>query len=224
MCGRAYETYTDEELAFRYLGRNPLNLPKRAPNYNFAPTQLSPVVRVVDGERRVELMHWQLIPAWEPEFKTRLSTINARSESVFESRLYKDLVLRQRCIVPLSGFFEWKREPDGKHPYAIRLKDEPIMSVAGIWNAWHKGSSSERLSFSILTTEANSFMSSIHDRMPLILSRENEEGWLDPELREPRAIRELLRPCPEDWLEACEISTRVNAPRNNDPEILKAVR
>src|SRR4051794_20010276 len=110
MCGRVYQTYTDEELSFRYLGRPilvPLGL---SPIYNLCPTQISPIVRWVDGDRQFEQMRWQLVPATEPAFTTKLSTINARSETVFKSRLYRDLIGSQRCIVPLSGFFEWKQD------------------------------------------------------------------------------------------------------------------
>ena|SRR5437667_6481613 len=114
MCGRAYETYTDEELYFRYLGKPPLTLLHLSPIYNLCPGLNSPVLRWVNGERQFDRMHWQLIPDWEPAFKTKLSTINAKSETLFSSRLYRDLILRRRCIVPLSGFFEWKKERQGK--------------------------------------------------------------------------------------------------------------
>ena len=163
MCGRAYETYTDEELYFRYLSKRPITLlPQLSPIYNLCPTQNSPVLRLVAGERQFDQMHWQLIPGYEPKFKTKLSTINARSETVFTSKLYRDLVIRQRCILPISGFFEWKTDGERKRPFSIHLCDELIMSVAGIWETWKPGTSHERSSFSILTTAANQFMSKIH--------------------------------------------------------------
>src|SRR4026207_1889517 len=108
MCGRAYETYTDEELNFRYLSQLPLTPLPLSPIYTLCPTQTSPVLRLVAGERQFDQMRWQLVPATEPAFTTRLSTINARSETVFSSPLYRNLVVRQRCIVPLTGFYEWK--------------------------------------------------------------------------------------------------------------------
>src|SRR3989442_14306412 len=103
MCGRAYETYTDEELYFRYLSKRPVTPLALLPMYNLCPTQNSPVLRLVAQERQFDQMRWQLVPATEPAFTTKLSTINAKSETVFQSRLYRDLVVRQRCIVPLSG-------------------------------------------------------------------------------------------------------------------------
>lgn len=223
MCGRAYETYTDDELAMRYLNRKPLRLPAFRPSFNLAPTQESPVVRVVEGKRQIDLFHWQFIPPWEKEFKTRLSTINARSESVFTSNLYKGSILKRRCIVPLSGFFEWKRDGERKRPYAIHLKTESIMSVAGIWTTWRHGDDSERHSFAILTTSANSLMKQIHDRMPVILDRADEDSWLDPENQAPERIKNLLKPCPSDHLETYEVSTLVNSPRNNRPEVLNPI-
>ena len=120
MCGRAYETYTDEELYFRYLTKRS-HLPPLSPNYNLCPTQDSPVLRVVSGERQFDAMHWQLIPSTSKDFATKLSTINARSETVFESRLYRSLIVRQRCIIPIGGFYEWKKGsllPRTSHPFA----------------------------------------------------------------------------------------------------------
>jgi len=221
MCGRAYETYTDEELSFRYLQRRAPIPFEILPKYNLCPTQTSPALRLVDRERRFDPMHWQLIPDYEPVFKTKLSTINAKSETVFKSSLYRDLVVFQRCIVPLSGFFEWKREGRQIRPFKIHLSDEPIMSVAGIWTAWRPGTAHERLSFSILTVSANEFMSNIHTRMPVILDRSDEDVWLDPEIHDERLLQNILKPCPSSWLTAVEVSSLVNSAANDRPEVLE---
>ena len=204
MCGRAYETFTAEELYFQYLNRKPLKLSPFRPNHNMRPTQNSPVLRTVDGAREFDEMRWQLVPRWEKEFKTKLTTINAKSETVFESRLYKSLIVRQRCIVPLSGFYEWKKDGTKKRPYEIHLKDGNIMSVAAIWDTWRSGTGEERRSFSILTTSANDFMREIHERMPVILGAAQLDDWLDPEIHEQDALLKLMQPCPADWLEATE--------------------
>jgi putative SOS response-associated peptidase YedK len=222
MCGRAYETYTDEELYFRYSSKR-TTLPPRSPVYNLCPTMNSPVLRVVSGLRKFDEMRWQLVPSTEPAFTTKLSTINARSEGVFQSRLYRDLVIRQRCILPLSGFFEWKKDGQRKRPFKIHLQDDPIMSVAGIWDTWRPGTPDEQSSFSIMTTAANEFMSGIHDRMPVILGRSDEGAWLDPEVHEKDALQMLLKPCPSEWLAAVEVSTLVNSTRNNTAEVLERV-
>ncbi len=223
MCGRAYETYTDEELYFRYLSKRPVTPLALLPMYNLCPTQNSPVLRLVAEERQFDQMRWQLVPATEPAFKTRLSTINAKSETVFQSRLYRDLVVRQRCIVALSGFYEWKKDGQRKRPFKIHLRDEPIMSVAGIWDTWHHGLLDERQSFSIITTAANAFMREIHDRMPLILGRSEEDAWLDPEIHHQETLQKLFKPCPSSWLTAVEISPLVNSPKNNTPAVLQPI-
>src|SRR5215813_6942899 len=221
MCGRAYKTYTEEELYFQYLNKRPLNLIDLTPVYNLCPTQNTLVLRFVDGERQFEEMRWQLVPNFEPTFTTKLSTINAKSETVFESRLFGDLVMHQRCVVPLSGFFEWKTDGQRKRPFKIHLQSETIMSVAGIWDTWRPGMPFERCSFSILTTTANRFMREIHDRMPVILDSSVLEDWLNPEIHERELLQELLQPCPDKWLSATEVSSLVNSPRNNSPEVLQ---
>jgi putative SOS response-associated peptidase YedK len=221
MCGRAYKTYTEEELYFQYLSKRPLNLSDFTPIYNLCPTQNTLVLRLVDGERQFEEMRWQLVPNFEPAFTTKFSTINAKSETVFESRLFGDVVVRQRCIVPLSGFFEWKTDGQRKRPFKIHLQNNAIMSLAGIWETWRPGTPRERRSFSILTTSANRFMRAIHDRMPVILDNSSEEDWLDPEIHERKALKEILQPCPNEWLTAVEVSPLVNSAKNNGPELLQ---
>jgi putative SOS response-associated peptidase YedK len=217
MCGRVYEVYVGEELSARYDADAPFDF---SPTYNLCPTENSPVLRIVEGKRCIEQMRWQLVPRTELQFSTKLSTINARSESVFESRLYRDLVIRQRCIVPISGFYEWKRQGGTKRPFRISLREESIMSVAGIWNAWHPGATDERHSFSILTTSANECMSAIHGRMPVILHRTDEDAWLDPEFHDREFLRAILKPCPSAWLDAAEVSPLVNSPKNNSADLL----
>jgi len=166
-------------------------------------------------------MRWGLVPEWSPEFSTKLSTINAKSGTVFESKLYKKAIVQKRCLVPVSGFFEWKRDSTNKRPFKIYLKDAPIMSLAGIWTVWRAGSLEEQRSFSILTTAANDFMLKIHDRMPVILDAKDWEQWLDPEVHEPADIATLLKPYPTELLDCCEVSTLVNSPRNNRAEVLE---
>jgi putative SOS response-associated peptidase YedK len=168
-----------------------------------------------------EEMRWQLVPNFEPEFTTKFSTINAKSETVFESRLFADLVLRQRCVVPLSGFFEWKNAGQRKRPFKIHLQNNAIMSLAGIWEIWRPGTPHERRSFSILTTSANRFMRAIHDRMPVILDKSAEAEWLDLEIYDRKALEEILQPCPNEWLTAVEVSSLVNSAKNNGPELLQ---
>jgi putative SOS response-associated peptidase YedK len=226
MCGRAYQTYTEDELHARYINerskRNPLGL---RPNYNLAPTQLSPVVLVKEGERQLSLFRWGLIPTWAKDIKSasQYSLINARGEEIREKRSYKTPFQKRRCIVPLSGFIEWQRiSPKEKAPFAIHLKSGQIMSVAGVWEHWESKATGEEVdSFSIITTAGNKFMSKIHDRMPVILPPEKESEWLDPQNTDTESLMKLLKPCPEDWLTAYPISKAINSPRNNSKEVLE---
>jgi putative SOS response-associated peptidase YedK len=225
MCGRAYQTYTQEELALRYLNERPLQLPEFQPNYNFAPTQLCPVVFHESGKgRQLQLLNWGLIPHWSKDKKSAYKMINARSETVAEKPSFRTAIRHRRCIVPLSGFYEWKREGDIKRPFAISLKTKEIMSVAGIWETWQSPLEERLQTFSILTTEANSFMQHIHDRMPVILDPQTEEEWLDPKLSDPLLLKKFFDPSPSSWLEAYEVNLQVNNPRNNSKDLLKPVK
>ena len=138
MCGRAYETYTDEELTIQYLNRHPPELDWVRPNFNMAPTQHSPVVVVRNGHPVVERFRWGLVPSWAKSIKAaaKYSLINSRGEEITEKRSYAKAFQRRRCVVPLSGFYEWKREGKSKRPFAIHLRDDLIMSVAGVWERW----------------------------------------------------------------------------------------
>ena len=156
-------------------------------------------------------MKWGLIPEWSPAFSTKLSTFNAKSETVFESKLYRRVILQRRCIVPISGFIEWKKDGATKRPFRIYEKVRPMIALAGIWTSWHSGSPQEGRSFSIMTTAANDFMSQIHDRMPVILDPKDFDAWLDPEVHEPEEIAKLLQPCRPELLDCCEVSTLVTS-------------
>lgn len=229
MCGRAYETYTEEELYFRYLNergkRNPLGL---RPNYNLSPTQKSPIVFVSQGIKSIDLFRWGLIPFWAKDIQSasKYSLINARGEEIQEKRSYKAAFKSRRCILPLSGFIEWKRQDEKrKTPFAIHLKGEPIMSVAAIWERWEDSKTGDHVnSFSIVTTSANAFMKKIHDRMPVILDRDQEDQWIDPKNENIDSLQKMLKPCPAQMLAAYEISTAINSPKNNNADVIRPLK
>jgi putative SOS response-associated peptidase YedK len=223
MCGRAYSTYTDEELELRYLSSRPIHL-RLAPTYNLAPTQMSPVVRMRDGERRIEMSKWGLV-AFKPrsDEKSTLAPINARSETIDEKPMFKSSFLKRRCVVPVSGFYEWKKTGTDKQPYAIHGTKEPILSFAGIYNEIELEGGEILDTFTILTTTPNSDVEAIHDRMPVILSREDEEIWLNSNSK-ISDLKRLFEPAPRGTLSNYPVSTAVNSPRNNGPELLKEVK
>lgn len=221
MCGRKYSTYSEEELHLRYLNHRQIEL-GLMPNFNFCPTQSGPVVRMVDGELRIDIFRWGLVPSWAKDEKAGgYSLINAKAEEITEKRTYKEPFQKRRCVVPISGFIEWRSEPSGKRPFSIFLKTQPIMSLAGIWEFWERDGKSVH-SYSVITTAANSFMADIHTRMPVILSREDESRWLDPQA-EVRELQNLLKSSRSENMRAIEISRLVNSPKNNSPEVLLPV-
>lgn len=226
MCGRAYETFTEDELEMRYLNTQKVKIPKFIPNYNICPTHLAPIVFETSIGRQINLFRWGLVPLWAKDVKSadKYSMINAKAEEIAQKKSYAKPFQRQRCIVPLSGFYEWLRPEQGaKKPYAIYLKDKSIMSVAGVWEHWQGQNDEEVLSFSVITTEANSFMANIHNRMPVILEKKDEQLWLDPSFHDVEKLQKLLKPCDSELLAAHEVSTQVNSPRNNGAELLNPV-
>ena len=224
MCGRAFETYTDAELACLDEHGEPPDLDWLAPNYNIAPTESSPVVLVRDAARAFESFRWGLVPSWATSVQaaSRYALINARGEEIAEKRTYAEPFQRRRCVVPLSGFYEWKRAGKARRPFAIHLRDQPIMAVAGVWERWQPTGETVAIhSFAVVTTAANDFMTDIHDRMPVILDHRDIDHWLDPEVHEPERVMPLVRPCPSEWLAAYEISSSVNSSKNKAQDVLQ---
>ena len=222
MCGRAYALFTEADLAGRYLKGRPSTLGELTPTYNLAPTQLTPVVREVNGAHELARLRWGLVPSWAKELKIGASMINARAETIAEKPSFRVAFRQRRCIVPLTGFIEWQREGTRKRPFAIYRADRAILSVAGIWERWVDPAGVEVQTFAVITTGANGFMAPIHDRMPVILEPGDEDIWLSADT-DPAALHALLVPCAEGRLAAHEVSSVINSPRNNAPELLKPV-
>jgi len=216
MCGRYSLTTPPEAMArvFRTTGPLP-NLP---PRYNIAPTQQAPVVRAAPEARELALLRWGLVPSWSQGPDSKFSMINARAETVESKPAYRAAFRQRRCLVPADGFYEWRAEAGRKQPYFIRVKECPF-AFAGLWEHWEKPQTPAIDSFTIIVTEANALLKPIHDRMPVILHREDFDSWLDPEtpLGDAKA---LLRPLEPEAMEAYPVSTRVNSPRNDDPECI----
>jgi putative SOS response-associated peptidase YedK len=228
MCGRyVLESLVDlpEDLSERFdIRQIPLNLMS---TFNAAPSQLLPViVESEEGERIVRLMNWGLTPRWASRGKPLPPPINARLETIDQKPMFKGLLPKQRCLVPNSGFFEWKATSGGKkQPYFIHVKDEPLSAFAGLWDETKAESASPESSgsFTIVTREAVGPMTELHHRMPVILARALEEDWLDAELNQPEMVTSLLRSSPVRDLEAYPVSTAVNNVRNNSPELIEPI-
>ncbi len=212
MCGRYTLATPVEALAEEFGVAGPL--PEIPPSYNLAPTQEVAVV-LVDGERRLEMLRWGLIPSWadDPQIGSRM--INARSETVSEKPSFRGAFRKRRCLIPADGFYEWQRTGNGKQPYHIHAKDGSPLAFAGLWENW-SGDGEEIRSCTILTTEANKVVGEIHHRMPVILAPENYEMWLDPDLHDADRLTPLPTPYPSEALEAYPVSRFVNNPSNDD--------
>jgi putative SOS response-associated peptidase YedK len=226
MCGRYTLLATADDLAEEFAFGEPITL---APRYNVAPSQDVPVVRLSepDRKRRLEALHWGLVPHWAKDPKIGYRTINARAETVATQPAFRDAFRKRRCIVPANGFYEWQRVvvrgKEAKQPYYVHRKDGRPMGLAGLWDRWVAPDGEVLESFTIVTTEANELVQALHNRMPVILRPEDYALWLDPAARIEQ-LRPLLAPCPSDWLEATPVSREVNNPRNDGPGCIAPVR
>ena len=147
--------------------------------YNIAPTQEAPVIRVGgDGAREVAMLRWGLVPPWAKDLAAGTKMINARRETVAEKPAFREALRKRRCIVPASGFYEWKGPPGRKQPYAVTVPGEPVVALAGLWESWRSPAGEAVQTFAIVTTDANPAVAQIHDRMPVILPMEKIDAWL----------------------------------------------
>ena len=221
MCGRFMLTADQDSFEDRFsLTRFDLGW---VPSFNIAPTQEVLTVTNDGSENRPELMRWGLVPSWAKDPKIGNRMINARSETLAEKPSFRTAFKRRRCLIPADGFYEWKREGKAKKPMLITVNPGDLFAFAGLWETWKQPDDSWLLTCAIITTSANEFMKSIHDRMPVILPRESEASWLDPEEQDTAMLSELLLPYDSDRMEAYEVSTLVNSPRNNFPEVIEPV-
>ena len=192
-----------------------------APRYNIAPTQ--PVAVIANGETRVlELFKWGLIPSWAKDPKIGNRMINARAETLAEKPSFRTALKKRRCLILANGFYEWKREGKSKTPMYIQMKDGRPFAFAGLWEAWKSPDDREAWikSCTIITTEPNDLMSMIHDRMPVILHPRDYAKWLDSTPQTPDQLKLLIKPFPADEMDAYPVSTLVNKPQNDLPELV----
>lgn len=219
MCGRFTLTADPELLAEAFPGVAPPV--EFAPRYNIAPTQ--PVVVIPnDGQNQMHLFRWGLIPSWAKDISIGSRLINARGETIHEKPSFRTAYRRRRCLIVADGFYEWKKEADGKTktPWYIYLKNRQPFAFAGLWEVWHGPDGSVLPTATIITTTPNDFMASLHNRMPVILPPDTWADWLTPaEIRAPENL-ELLQPLPSDAMDAHPVSRAVNRPTNDGPDLI----
>jgi putative SOS response-associated peptidase YedK len=198
-------------------------------SYNVAPTQSVPIVRLAEGEREGVMMRWDLIPFFAKGVPPKYSTINARIETVATAASYRGSWKRgQRCIQVAAGFYEWHLSVDGqKRPYFIQVSDQEVFGFAGLWDRSYAADGNAIESCVHITMPANPMMRDIHNtgknphRMPAILRKEDHEAWLGGTINEARAA---LRQYSADVMYAYAVSSRVNSPKNNSPELLEPIK
>ncbi|HPT03107.1 MAG TPA: SOS response-associated peptidase [Bacteroidales bacterium] len=217
MCGRFSLTVNEAELN-EFFETSGGDAPYVA-RYNCAPTQMLAVI-TNEKPRQLSYFKWGLIPGWAKDPSTGHKMINARAETLSEKPSYKTALRTRRCLVPADAFYEWRQNGD-KIPYRIFLKNSRLFAFAGLWDRWRAPDGSEISSFTIITTGANEFMQAIHNRMPVILNREDEKLWLGS--NNAGELLELLKPYPGE-MDAFPVSKLVNSPANDFPEVMVPVK
>jgi putative SOS response-associated peptidase YedK len=220
MCGRFTNVMTWRELVTLYRiteERPAVNFPAR---YNIAPTQDVPVVRLdAAGARDLVMLRWGLVPTWAPDLKIGYSTINARAETVDTKPTFREAFRKRRCLVPASGYYEWKATESGKQPiYFTPAEGEATTwTFAGLWERWERAGQTVE-SFTIVVGPGNELAKPIHDRMPVILDAASHDDWLTGP---PEAAKALLGSYPADRMRASEVSPRVGNVRTDDASLVQ---
>ncbi|MSR82597.1 MAG: SOS response-associated peptidase [Candidatus Latescibacteria bacterium] len=220
MCGRFALHHTTAEVG-DYFSVEQVSF-ELQPRYNIAPSQPVAVVRQ-RGVRSLDACKWGLVPSWAKDPKIGNRMINARAETLAEKPSYKSALKRRRCLIPASGFYEWRQEGKERIPTYIHALDELPLALAGLWEEWQSPDGTQLLSCTILTTEANAFMATIHTRMPVILPPAAQEQWLDQEQQELETLLALLQPLATDGLAAHAVGRQVNAASFDEPSCIQPV-
>jgi len=220
MCGRFSLTATPDDVRalFAYI-----DLPNFPPRYNIAPTQPIATVRLDHGERRFALVRWGLVPSWVKDPASFSLLINARAETAADKPSFRAAMRHHRCLIPASGFYEWRRTPEGKQPYWISPAYGGLMAFAGLWDTWSDPDGGDIDTGAVLTTTANRTIGQIHHRMPAILMPDAFDAWLDTGNVMARDATTMLAPAPEDYLTAVPVSPRVNKVSNDDADLQNEV-
>jgi putative SOS response-associated peptidase YedK len=221
MCERFTVKATWAELVALY--RLTMDAPPHNLRYNVCPTDPVDVVTERDGKRELVTMRWGMVPWWssKPLKELRMATFNARAETVETKPVFRDAFTQRRCLIPASGYYEWRDTPTGKQPYYFTARDGSLLTVAGLWDEWKNRDTGERLkSCTMIITEPNDFAAEIHDRMPAFLTEQQFAPWLTGE-----AGVEYLMPAPNDYLQRWPVSKRVNSSKADadDPALIDPV-
>ena len=223
MCGRFAFAASVNENQRAFPGFEfPSDMPKR---YNIAPGQ--PIIALANNaQKQAVAFKWGLIPSWSKDPKIGNKLINARAETLHEKPSFRSAFKRRRCLIPTTGFYEWQKHPDGKTkiPMLITLTSQEPFAFAGLWEHWASPEGDEIETCSIITTEPNTLMANIHNRMPVILPIKTYEQWLDPTEKRPEELQTLLAPYPAEEMSAHPVSSLVNNPMHDTADCITPVQ
>lgn len=216
MCGRFTQTVkakqVEREFGVKISGEKIL-----APRYNIAPAQEIAAVRTTGAGKELSSLKWGLVPSWAKDVSIGNKMINARAETLSEKPSFREAFRRRRCIIPASGFYEWQKQSSGaKQPFYFYLKERQVFGFAGLWEEFLDREIGLLLeSCMIITTEANEVLKAVHDRMPVILHRDNYDQWLDDKEADVSRLQKLLAPYPSEEMESHPVSRAVNSPASD---------
>jgi putative SOS response-associated peptidase YedK len=217
MCGR-YGFVPGENFYNRFEIKN--RLEKLEARYNVSPGMMMPVI-TSEKEKEVSLMRWGLIPFWAKDPKIGYKMINARAESLMDKPSFRKPLVSQRCLIPTSGFFEWRRLGKDKIPYYIGLKDTELFVFAGLFDIWKDAEGYPLKTFTIITTAPNALVAQIHDRMPVILDKEFEDIWLDKNITDTGKLVSMFKSYPVEKMISYQVSQAVNNPVNDGENLIR---
>ena len=218
MCGR-YTLTSPDKIAERFAVQADIQL--LLARYNVAPTQQVPAI-LDEDPTSLTVLRWGLIPPWAKDEKIAGSLVNARCETVADKPAFRNAYKHRRCLVPADGFYEWQKTGIGKVPHRFTLKSGELFAFAGLWESWRKPDGSPVRTVSLMTTTPNDLVAPVHDRMPVILKRENEAAWLDHDTPVER-LATMLAPYPTAEMKAEPVSNAVSNARTDSPELIKPV-
>lgn len=216
MCGRFTLTTMDDIVDEFDLSEMPAGF---EPRYNIAPTQDAWVI-TNRTPRKASLFRWGLVPHWAKDLSIGNRMINARGETLADKPAFRDAYARHRCLVVADGFYEWKRRGKAKTPYYCHSRSG-LIGLAGLWSSWRDDDGNRVLSFTIVTSPPNELIESLHDRMPVVIGRQDYERWLHTDPLPPEALDDLIHPAPEEVFEVFEVAPIVNSPHNDEPACIE---
>jgi len=222
MCGR-YTLRQAEQLPLRFeASATPDVRAALTPRFNIAPTQTVPIVTEARaGARAIELADWGLTPH-RPGGGKRFLAFNARAETLTERPLFRGLLPRSRCLIPGDGFIEWQKVGKACDPFFFGLNDGGLFAFAGLLDRWIDEAGQQHAAYTIITTAPNDLVGRVHDRMPVILPRDAEDDWLDPQTKTAAALLPLLAPYPTTPMKSWSLDRAINSSKADDPALILA--